>query len=312
MNIKHFSLLFIITLMLSGCNNKTPVESCSAPDTEKLISKLIIEQTEKQFANKKFDAYGGAFELGVSKIHDSLAQFQIAVKNSRPAKQSHKSGKELCSGLLHVTIPANILADADKERNIEHETTISQYAKDFGIQNDSNTFTQEIEYKVQSTNEGKVQYVEFKSEGWMYFLDDIMTASLSNSAQKEGDHVQLNEQNIKKIEPLKTKVATKLKAPDGAVKQSHPSFNCNKASMPADIKICESLDLAALDVKNMSAYKKAKTIDGKATKAILNESIKLKFACGTSVICIEKAYKKSIKSYECVAAGNKCVINLMQ
>jgi uncharacterized protein len=82
--------------------------------------------------------------------------------------------------------------------------------------------------------------------------------------------------------------------------------------MPADIKICESLDLAALDVKNMSAYKKAKTIDGKATKAILNESIKLKFACGTSVICIEKAYKKSIKSYECVAAGNKCVINLMQ
>ena len=352
MTIKPLVLLSIITLILPGCNNKTPIESCSAPDTQKLISKLIIEKTERQSANKKFDEYGGSSELGVSKIHDSLAQFQIVVKNIRPAKQNNKSNKELCSGLLQVTIPANILADADQKRNIEHETTIAEYAKDFGIQNFSNIFTQEIEYKVQSTREGKVQYVEFKSEGWEYFLDDILTASLSNPVQKEADHIQLNEQNIKKIEPLKTKseekaeeqktllasekketeklhqalnkeespkkelshekvskVATKLQTPDAPVKQSHPSFNCNKASMPADIKICESLDLAALDVKNMSVYKKAKAIDGKATKTLLSESIKLKFACGTNVICIEKAYKKSIKSYECVAAGNKNCVN---
>lgn len=349
MNIKHLAPLFFISCILYGCDSQTPIESCSSPDTQKLISQLITEKTEKLTANKKFDAYGGAFELGTSQIHDSLAQVQIAVRNIRPATQGQKSSKELCSGLLQVTIPVTVLADADNKRNILHETTIAQYAKHYNIASNSNIFTQDIEYKVHSTSKGSPQHVELKSDEWVHLLDEIITASLFNPPQNETDQAQLSENNIQKNELVKPtaeekqkvkvvgilqdpkglekvsnephkkeqpkeelhqlipthKVAKVLQVPVSTVKQITPSFDCAKASMPADIKICSSSDLAALDVKNRGLYKKAKTIDDKATKIILSESIKLKFSCGTNSSCIAKSYKQSIKSYQCVAAGNK-------
>ena len=344
MNIKLLVPLFLICCILYGCDNQTPIESCSLPETQKLVVQLITEKASILSANKKYDGYGGAFKLNTSKIHDILSQVQIAVKNIRPAIEGQKSSKELCNGLLQVTIPETVLADADHKRNFFHETTIAQYAKQNSIANNTNIFTQEIEYKVQLTSEGSPQYVEFKSDGWVHLLDEIITASLFIPPKNDTDEAQFSE-NTNKIVPVKPraeekavgllqyskvlenvsnephkkeqpkaelqhvipthKVAKVLAAPVATVKKITPSFDCEKASMPTDIKICSSPDLTALDLKNMSLYKKATTIDDQATKLILSESIKVKFSCGTNSNCIAKSYKKSIKRYQCIAAGNK-------
>ena len=54
---------------------------------------------------------------------------------------------------------------------------------------------------------------------------------------------------------------------------------------------------------NLQFYKKAKSKNAAATKAIFLASIKSKYACGTDIGCIEEVYQKSIVNYGCVAAG---------
>ena len=70
-----------------------------------------------------------------------------------------------------------------------------------------------------------------------------------------------------------------------------------------DIAVCTNPELVALDLDNMKLYKKAKSIDATATKAIFNASIKMKYACKANVDCIKQVYQKSIVNYGCIAAG---------
>jgi uncharacterized protein len=69
--------------------------------------------------------------------------------------------------------------------------------------------------------------------------------------------------------------------------------------------VCANPKLVDLDVKNLQFYKKAKSKNAAATKAIFLASIKSKYACGTDIGCIEEVYQKSIVNYGCVAAGQQ-------
>ena len=347
MNIKHSMLLFFTGLMLSGCNKQIST-SCSSPDTQKLIGQLLTNQAAKLTADKKYDYYDGSFVFGAVKIRASLDQVQVATENSKTVKEDSNSSKKLCSGLLKVTIPTNMLADADQAREIQHEPKIAEYAKQFNIENSSNVFTQDVEYSVQLTGNGKEQHAEIEGVAWGNLLDQIVTSALLKTTleAQETDHVQLNEQPKQEVERLKPESeADKLGAmqekqalerlnkelleaeqaqkellqertsPQGVptqslpsvttAKQISPSFNCAKATKPTEITICVNPDLAALDVKNMNLYIKAKSIDVAATKEIWKESIKSKYDCGTDVECIKEVYKKSIINYGCVGADKE-------
>jgi len=94
-----------------------------------------------------------------------------------------------------------------------------------------------------------------------------------------------------------------LVPPVTATKPKAPSFNCSKTKKAADLTVCASPELVALDVKNMQLYKKAKAINAAATKTIFIASIKSKYACGADIDCIKKVYQQSIYNYGCVAAG---------
>ncbi len=357
MNIKHLPLLFLTSLMLAGCDKQIPTPSCSSTDTQKLIGERLTEQAAKLTADKKYDYYDGSFVFGGIKIRESLAQLQIALENINTVKEDANNNK-LCSGLLKVTIPTAMLADANQAREIQHEPKIAVYAGQFNIENSANVFTQDIEYKIQLIGEGKkTQHVEIEDAGWANLLDQIVTfALLKPTLELDVDHVQLNEQPKQDVGRLKSeanqvkpeaeeeqleddklraalqkqgleklnkelleaeqaeKEMRQERAPQQAVtqqvptvtttKQISPSFDCSKAAKSAEITICTNADLAALDVKNMELYVKAKSIDAVATKEIWKQSIKSKYACGTDVDCIKEVYNKSIKHYGCVGDGN--------
>jgi hypothetical protein len=175
---KNSAFLFLTGLLLAGCNNLTPAASCSSPDTQKLIGQLITEQAAKLTADKKYDYYDGASVFGGVKVRALLAQFQIAVENINTVKEDSDENNKLCSGLLKVTVPTSVLADANQARKIQHEPEIGLYAEQFNIENSGNVFTLDIEYRVQLVGEGKTQQVEIEDAAWANVLDQMITSAL--------------------------------------------------------------------------------------------------------------------------------------
>lgn len=202
MNIKHFPLLFLTSLMLAGCDKQISTPSCSSTDTQRLIAEHLTEQAAKLTADKKYDYYDGSFVFGGIKIRESLAQLQIALENINTLKDNDK----LCSGLLKVTVPTAMLADANQAREIQHEPKIAVYAGQFNIENSANVFSQNIEYKIQPAGEGKkTQHVEIDDAGWANLLDQIITfALLKPTLELDVDRVQLNEQPKQDVGRLKS------------------------------------------------------------------------------------------------------------
>lgn len=342
--------------MLTGCNKQTQV-SCSSADTQRLIGQLVADQAAKLTADKKYDYYDGSFVFGAVKIRAALDQIQMAVENIQTINEDANSNKKFCSGALKVTIPANMLADADKAREIQHEATIADYAKQFNIENATNVFTQQVEYKVQLTADGKQQSVDLETVAWANLLDQTVTSALLKPTLEvqESDHVRLNGQAKQESEPVDSESGTETgaeKLETGKVKAAQekqglarlrqemfeaeqvqkellqeqasgqavplqpsasattakpisPSFNCAKAARATELAICANPDLAALDIKNMGLYLKAKSVDAVATKEIWKQSIKSKYACGADAECIEEVYNHSIADYGCIAADNE-------
>lgn len=206
MKIKYFALLFLTSLMLSGCNKQTPTASCSSPDTQKLIDNLLTEQAVKLTTEKRYDQYDGSFVFGATKVRASLAQIQVAVENVKTVKQDPNSSKIFCSGLLKVTVPTAMLIDVEQARDSQHQLKIAQYAKQLNIENDNNVFTQNVEYNVKSTGDGKAPHVEFESTAWPHLLDEITTAALLKPTLEvqETYYVQKDEQPKQAVEPLKS------------------------------------------------------------------------------------------------------------
>lgn len=208
MTIKLFILSLVSALMLSGCNQQSPMSSCSSPATQKVIASLLTEQTEKLTAEKKYDYYEGSFVFGGSKIRASLAQVQAALENIKTAEQDPDSSKVFCSGQLKVTIPAEMLADADWARDAQHQAKIAQYARQVNIENNANVFTQDLEYSVQPAGDGKELQVEFENAAWVRLLDEVTTSALLKPTLDVQDpqeiyHVQEAQQSTQEIEQLK-------------------------------------------------------------------------------------------------------------
>jgi hypothetical protein len=192
--LKNAALLTLTGLMVAGCNNLTPAASCSSPETQKLIGQLMTEQAAKLTADKKYDYYDGASVFGGVKVRALLAQLQIAVENSKTVQEDANHIK-LCSGLLKVTVPAHVLADANQARKIQHEPETGVYAEQFNIENSGNVFSQDIEYRVSPMGEGKAQQVEMEDAAWANVLDQMITFALLKPTldAEVTDSVPLNE-----------------------------------------------------------------------------------------------------------------------
>jgi hypothetical protein len=229
---KNTAFLLFTGLLLAGCNNLTPVASCSSPDTQKIIGQLITEQAAKLTADKKYDYYDGSSVFGGVKVRALLAQLQIAVENSNTVKEDSNNIK-LCTGLLKVMVPANMLADANQARKIQHEPEIALYAEQFNIENSGNVFTQDIEYKVQPIGEGKVQQVEIEDAAWANVLDQIITFALLKPTLdvEVTDPVRINEQPKRDVARLKPDLKSEVEQEKPETEQDKVEEDKHRAAL---------------------------------------------------------------------------------
>jgi len=197
--------------MLSGCNEQKLTASCSSPETQALIRTNLIEQAARLTVAKRDDPYVGSTVFGAVKVNTFLAQLQIAIANTKTTKEDANGRQTFCSGVLQVTVPPSLLADAEYTRAVQHQPKIAQYASRLNIENSSNVFSQFVEYTAEYTLQpnggGKDLHVNFKNDAWVHLLDEIARAVLLKptlNGQKI-DSVQLNEQPTptSEVEPLK-------------------------------------------------------------------------------------------------------------
>lgn len=84
---------------------------------------------------------------------------------------------------------------------------------------------------------------------------------------------------------------------------SSPSFNCNSASLPDEITICQSPQLAELDLTMAAGYKFLKATKGKAYADELGRPfLKLRMACGSNAECIADRQIEAIQAYNYAGA----------
>ncbi|MDQ0316260.1 lysozyme inhibitor LprI family protein [Amorphus orientalis] len=90
-----------------------------------------------------------------------------------------------------------------------------------------------------------------------------------------------------------------LSGPAGA-----QSFDCANASKPDEKAICDSRQLANLDVKNATLYEVARNLVAMGQRGDLQDGeqafLKKRAACGSSVSCIASAYQANIASIQSV------------
>lgn len=170
--------IFIVFLFIIGCqNSEKKYANCSSNDAQELVRKIISEQTDKKISNVRYES--GEFVFDKANIRASLEQIQFFLESIRTTKEDPNSTKKFCNANLKVTVPANLLSDADTARDTERKIKISQYARELEIENNINVFIKKnIEYSVQPTDDGKEIYVEIESVTWVNLLNEIVSSGL--------------------------------------------------------------------------------------------------------------------------------------
>ena len=289
MNIKNLTLILLSGLMLSACDKQISKANCSSEVAYKLVSETITDAVEKEASDEKYSDTG-RFIFDKAKIRASLDQLQITIESVRTTKDDPNSSKKFCSGVLKVTIPASMLADADQSKELENKPKISEDARELNIGNSINMFTKkDFEFSVQSTDDGKELYVESESTIWVRLLHDITRSALLKPILEiqKAEQAQQNAQEQQEVAQLKQEAkASKLEAEKLSALQEKqeadrlkqefldrrveiqaptqksfsPSFDCRKASTGSERLICSSKELSVADVTLAQAYKSAANV----------------------------------------------------
>ncbi|MCX7084196.1 MAG: hypothetical protein NTY69_01510 [Methylococcales bacterium] len=300
-------------------------EHCGRADIEQLFKVYLTEQLTKLLSNTAQNKDSNNLALIDAKVKNVLALMDLDVEDIKTLSQDSAKQASQCTGKIKISVPPPMLDDIEDFRKYAKLNLIAQYAKELGIENKENTYTQSIDYVVKVVNKSLDVSVLFDSYAWEHLLNQMLTPLLDQpilshvKPVKNYQEIQPDEKVISQeetltepvIKPIKPIMTPKIEGSlidnnKSITKLTGPSFDCNNATKPTDKTICTSRDLAGLDLENMTLYKKAKLTNPTKTHEIWRESIKYKYACGTEVECINHIYKKTIKLYNCVINNANC------
>ena len=325
-------ILLIIGIELSACGSTD--NYCSASNIEQLFQKYLSEQVALLIAKHAKVKDVNTLAILTAQAKEVLALVDIDLEDIRILNSDDSKRMGQCAAKLTISVPPPLLDIVNDSRVHLKQGLFSQYAKELGIENKENTFTQQINYVVNSQVNPKYSQVNYDSAAWEHLFLQILKVyshqpiinnlkPVSKSppqliSTSSPDIIQTTDQTPQTPESVEIQTNKADNQPkiwpeviadnslDKLAQSSHPSFDCNKATTPTDITICATSELADLDVSNMGVYKQAKLINQNLTKSIWRESIKYKYACGTEVDCIQQIYHKTISLYGCVIKNASC------
>lgn len=190
--------LLAVTL-LAGCNRQTAAE-CSAEDSFTavipIVQNRIVEKTRQRIRQTE-----GAPPASNSRVRATVNQAAMTITDVRTTQADPNSTRRFCVGRLKITIPAQVLQEADRGRQAAGTNTISELADASDIDRNADAFTADIEYNVQPTDDGNRIYAEIEnSDSYVNFASEVLAFYLLRpaveQARVERDRAAAEQQRI--------------------------------------------------------------------------------------------------------------------
>ena len=193
--------VFLTTLMLLLAACGKPTVQCSNEAAQAPVVSIVKEQVEKAIANQTRDE-SGVRAVSLSKIRAAVNQLSIVIADVRTSKEDPNSTKKFCSGSLRIRIPSKTIEDADAAREIAKKPSVSQLADSNNVEQQADSFSADIEFNVQPTDDGSKVFAQTESgENIFSVTAEILSSDLLKSALENGQReTQLSQQQQKTAE----------------------------------------------------------------------------------------------------------------
>jgi uncharacterized protein YecT (DUF1311 family) len=184
---------------LAGCNRQ-PVADCSASESFAavipIVQNRIVDKTRERIRQTN-----GARPASNARVRATVNQATMAITDVRTTQADPNSTRRFCVGRLKVTIPAQILQEADRGRQAAGTNTVSDLADNSDIDRNADAFTADIEYNIQPTDDGSRIYAEIEnSDGYVNFVSEVLAFYLLRpvveQARVERDRAVAEQQRI--------------------------------------------------------------------------------------------------------------------
>jgi hypothetical protein len=181
-----FALLLAAStaLGLSACN-KAGV-TCGSEDAHAVVVDIVKGEVRKRAAESGEDKENGA-KLSLSKIRAAVEQLRITLADVRTTREDPNSSKRFCSATLRVVLPASLIEEADRAREVAEMPSISSTADNLNIEHSADTFEVDVEYEVQPTDDGDRLFAEVEGlESFSAFLGESVAWAMSRTRLEDG------------------------------------------------------------------------------------------------------------------------------
>lgn len=172
-------LLAFASLSLAACGAK--VEDCSGAGAKETATAVIKEQIEKSVM-ENVKGENGERRVGKSKVRATIGQLALSFVDIRTTKSDPNSTKRFCTGRLKIALPDAVITDAETAREKGGMDTIDKLADRQDVERNANSFTSDIDFNVQPTDDGAKVYAEIEDgEATFSFFGEVLASHLLRS-----------------------------------------------------------------------------------------------------------------------------------
>lgn len=237
-----------LLLVIAGCSkiSSSPV-TCGDESGLDVVRKILSDATMDSLKQEKNSAGEQIFQN--SNIRTAIDKFPVQFAHFRTTSDAN-SNKVMCEAQVTYSIPSELLAQTEQGLKALQIASLSKLADDVGVDHQANTFSDNISYSLQPTDDGKSIYAETDADAPIvslahtvvgaYLIKPVMDA---NNAQTANIGAALQETTAQPPAAVAAPAAQSTVAPAAAA----PSFDCAKASTPVEKSICADPLLSRLD-----------------------------------------------------------------
>jgi uncharacterized protein YecT (DUF1311 family) len=151
-------------LILASCNKNSAVE-CTNLDGQATINAILTEQIVQATRDQLGTTAAAQPQTNEAKIRATVAQIKILIEDIRTTQKNENSTKRSCGATLKLVMPLNMIANAEKFRATNQLAPISSLTDAVGLQRTADSFTHQLTYSVQPTDDKKKVYGEVEAFG---------------------------------------------------------------------------------------------------------------------------------------------------
>ncbi len=234
----HISLAALLGLSACGVTGLGEV-TCSSDSAQEVTRALIKENVEKVVQNKYNENNDNGQSISTAKIRATIAQLKIELGQIRTSKEDPNSSQKFCLAAVAITFPASIIKDANEANEIISYSSVQELSDRHELDQRANTFSSQIAYNVQPTDDKSEIFVEIEDSqiGIFDFAADVLSSHLLRTRYAAQEAQQRAEQQQRQEEEgriAKEQASANLRAAKAELVLAEKQVNAVWSSLPND------------------------------------------------------------------------------